>query len=194
MLAFAVVLAVILGAAAFIWQSRRLRAQEAEFLAQIKDDAHLLRVTAQAEAKQLLEAAHLEAREALARRQKQGQRELAQRRELLQKTTEQAAVWEQTLARSESQLAARVTAITERERAIAQITARQHGAGERSAQARAAAVERVQQLAGETFKEARTRLVSEWVEQARAESSAAAPWPAGQPAIVHAGATAIPPG
>ena len=173
MLAFAVVLAVILGAAAFIWQSRRLRDQEAEFLAQTKDDAHLLRVTAQAEAKQLLEAAHVEAREALARRQKQGQRELAQRRELLQKTTEQAAVWEQTLARSESQLAARISAITERERAIAQITARQHSAAERSAQAKAAAVERVQQLAGETFKEARTRLVSEWVEQARAESSAA---------------------
>ena len=44
MLAFAVVLAVILGAAAFIWQSRRLRDQEAEFLAQTKDDAHLLRL------------------------------------------------------------------------------------------------------------------------------------------------------
>ena len=172
MSAFALVLAAALGAVAFYLTKQRLVAQHAELQAGAQTEAQALRETAHAEAQELIVAAHTEAKEALARRQKQGQRELAQRRELLQKTTEQAAVWEQSLARSETQLQSRTALLTERERAIAQITQRQHSANERSAEARSAATERLQQIAGESFKDARSRLVSEWVEQARAEASA----------------------
>ena len=172
MLVFALVLAAALGAVAFYLSRQRLIAQHTERQAQAQLDAQLVRETAHGEAKQLLEAAHTEAKEAVARRKTQGQRELALRRELLQKTSEHAAVWEQSLTRSETQLQSRVALLAERERLITQITGRQHSASERSAAAKTAATERLQQIAGESFKEARTRLVSEWVEQARAEASA----------------------
>ncbi len=169
---FALVVAVALGAVTFYLTRQRLRAQHIALRTEAQKAALLLRETAQIEAKQLLDAAHAEAKEVAARRKSQGQRELAQRRELLQKTTEHAAVWEQSLARSEAQLQSRIAVLTERERAITVITTRQHSANERSAAARTAAAERLQQIAGESTKEARSRLVSEWVEQARAEASA----------------------
>lgn len=172
MLALVFVLAVALGAGAFVLKSRQLLAEQAALLSQAQSAAQLLRAGAQREARALIEATHGEAKEVQSRRQQQGQRELAQRQKMLQKTMEQAAVWEQALARSETQLASRIAALTERERLITQITARQHGAADRAAQARAAASERLQQIAGETFKEARTRLINEWVEQARAEAGA----------------------
>ena len=172
MLALVFVLAAALGAGAFVLKSRQLAAEQAALLRQAQEAAELLRAAAQREAKALIEATHTEAQEVRSRRQQQGQRELSQRQKMLQKTMEQAAVWEQALARSETQLATRITALTERERLITQITTRQQSAVERAAQARAAAAERLQQIAGESFKEARTRLITEWVEQARAEASA----------------------
>ena len=91
---------------------------------------------------------------------------------MLQKTTEQTTIWEQALGRSETQVQARAALLSERERAITQITTRQQRAVERTNEARNGAAELVQRIAGETFKEARTRLLTEWVEQARAEASA----------------------
>jgi ribonuclease Y len=170
--AIALCLAAALCAVSFWLTKRRLLAQHVALREQAQAAAQALVTAAQAEAKEALAAAHTEAKEALLRRQKQGQRELAQRRDMLQKTAEQTTIWEQALARSETQLQARQAVLSERERALGQIAARQQQAVQRGAEARSAAAEQLQSIAGETFKEARHRLISEWVEQARAEASA----------------------
>ena len=105
------------------------------------------------------------------KRREQGQNELNHRRATLKKTAEQLESWEVTLKRSEAQLQTREANLQSREATLSQYSDRQRNAQNAAKQAEGAAKQRLQELAGETFKEAQRRLVAEWSEQVRAEGA-----------------------
>lgn len=161
-----------LGFAVAFVLTRRGQAQKAAALrAQAELEAEELVASANAEARRARETAAAEAEALAERKRRTGQREIDQRRETIRRTLEQLAAWEQALARSEALLQTRTETLTERERAIGQLQQRQQAAHDRKQQAFAQAQTELQRIAGETFKEARGRLIAEWVEQARAEAS-----------------------
>ena len=164
------VLAVIGAAAAFWLTKRRQEEQIALQLSAAKAQAESTREAAQQQAQEQIEAANVEAVELQARKQKQGLQQIEQRRELLQKSAEQVVAWEQALTRSESLLQSRIDALAEREKLLVLQQQRREAAIALVRETDAKGAERLQQIAGETFKEARLRLVTEWVEEVRAES------------------------
>lgn len=164
-------LAILGFAAAFVLMRRRLVQQAATLQTQAELEAEELVAGATAEAQRVLDAARSEAEALADRKRRAGQRELEQRQETITRTREQLTAWEHALARSEALLQTRGESLTERERAIGQLQQRQQAANERKQQALAQAQNELVRIAGESHKDARTRLVTEWVEQARAEAS-----------------------
>lgn len=164
-------LAVLGFAVAFTLMRRRLRAQATALHAQTEVEAEELIAAASAEARRTRDAAAADAAALTERKRRAGQRELEQRKETLNRTLEQLAAWEHALGRSEALIQARAEVIAERERTIVQHQQAQQAANDRRQQALAQAQNELQRNAGESFKEARVRLVTEWVEQARAEAS-----------------------
>lgn len=141
-------------------------------LLETRSAAQALRDAARTEQHKLLVEARAQAERAREQRQKQIENELSIRRATLKQTAEQADSWEVTLRRTETQLKARSDGLAAREAALASYGDRQRAALAAQKQAESAAKTRLQEIAGETFREARQRLVAEWVEQVRAEGAA----------------------
>ena len=139
----------------------RLQEQTKERAAELLDEART-------QAERLLTQARTDAAENKLRRQQQAEREVQQRRETLKRGAQQVASWEQTLQRTEQQLEARIAALNERERNLSVVQGRQKAAQERRHSLVQEASEVLQKQAGETQAEAKTRLISDWTEQARA--------------------------
>jgi len=163
--------ALLLGAAAYLVSRRQQASQAARALAEQRQRADELLAQARAETEKLLAEARSQAAAAAASRREQVQSELSHRRATLQQTAEQLLSWDVTLQRTEAQLQARSEALGSRTTALTVYADRQKSAQAAAKQAEAAAQKRLQELAGETFREARQRLIAEWVEQVRAEGA-----------------------
>ncbi len=151
---------------------RAQEAAEAERRAAQKQ-AEALRAQAKAEAESLLRKAQAEAQAEQAERRQRVAGELAQRKNLMATTAEQLQSWESALQKTESQLQSRAENLVVREQALTSIADRQKNALAEQKKAEGEARERLQQIAGETFKEARQRLITEWSEQVRADGAEA---------------------
>jgi ribonuclease Y len=139
----------------------RLQAEAKARAAELVDEART-------QAERQLTQARTDAAEQKVKRQQQGERELQQRRESLKQGVQQVASWDQTLQRTEQQLEARIATLNERERNLTAVQARQKAAQERRTQLLHEASELLQKQAGETLTDCKTRLISDWTEQARA--------------------------
>lgn len=124
-----------------------------------------------ADVQKLLEKARQDAAAAQKKRREQGQNELNHRRTALKKTAEQLESWEVTLKRTEAQLVSREESLKSREAQMSQLADRQRTAQNNAKQADVAAGKKLQEIAGETYREAKQRLVLEWSEQVRGEGA-----------------------
>jgi len=154
-------------------RTRRAQAEaEAERRA-AKQQAEALIKKAKAESEVLLSEARAEAQTAGRERRTRIESELAHRKGLMATTAEQLQSWESALQKTESQLQSRAENLVVREQSLSSIADRQKNAQAEKSKAEADARERLQQIAGETFKEARQRLIVEWSEGVRAEGAEA---------------------
>lgn len=123
---------------------------------------------ARTQAEKQLTQARSDAAEQKLRRVQQAERDFQQRRETLKRSAQQVAAWEQTIQRTEQMLEARVATLNEREKALSVTVARHKAAQERRATLQQQASELLQKQAGETFADAKARLIADWTEHARA--------------------------
>jgi ribonuclease Y len=168
---FAFLFALLAGAAAqLVWRRRQLAESQAA-VERARKEAAALVDKARAEAAALVARAQKDAEETRRSRREQGASELEHHRQTLQRTAEQLESWEKTLGRTEAQIQARSQALAAREGALAAVGDRVKAAQAAVKQTEASARQRLQELAGESFGDARKRLVVEWVEQVRAEGA-----------------------
>lgn len=155
------------------WQAKRRQLESAQVRAALAAQA----ATLTAAAKQAADSQRAQAEtEALALREKRrtkGLADLDARRAKLQVTTEQIQGWDVSLLRSETQLAARAETLKAREAALSVQAERQRAAQVEQKQTQSEAKDLLQRQAGETFVEAKQRLITEWTEQVRAERAEA---------------------
>lgn len=152
-------------------RTRRAQAEaEAERRA-AKEQAEALLKKAKDEGAGLLQSARAEAESEARERRQRIDSELSHRKSMMATTAEQLQSWETALQKTESQLQARAENLVVREQALSSIADRQKNAQAEKSRAEAEARDRLQQIAGETFKEARGRLILEWSEQVRAEGA-----------------------
>ncbi len=173
LIGLAAVVGAAAGAAIPFLRARQAQAQADSDLQDAKRRANERVQKARSEAAALLKEAQAQAQTEGAERRSTLQAELAQRRSLMQASSEQLQSWEAALQKTDSQLQSRAETLVLREQALSAIADRQKNAQADQKKAEAEARERIQQIAGETFKEARQRLITEWTEQARAEGSEA---------------------
>ncbi len=152
-------------------RTRRAQAEaEAERRA-AKGQAEALLKKAKDEGAGLLQSARAEAESEARERRQRVESELSHRKSMMATTAEQLQSWETALQKTESQLQTRAENLVVREQALSSIADRQKNAQAEKSRAEAEARDRLQQIAGETFKEARQRLILEWSEQVRAEGA-----------------------
>ncbi|MFO0620040.1 MAG: Rnase Y domain-containing protein [Polyangia bacterium] len=163
-----VCLSLVLGAAVCVILRNQRLAECNRLLQQTKERAAELVDEARTQAERQLTQARTDAAEQKLKRQQQGERELQQRRELLKRGQQQVASWDQTLARTEQQLEAKIATLVERERNLSLLQARQKAAQDRRSALIQQTSEQLQKQAGETFADTKSRLILEWTEQARA--------------------------
>ncbi len=162
-------LALLGGALGQLWRRRQKAAQVATAAGEIQKTAEKLLQTARTDCQNLLGDAHKQVETARARRLAKNQKELAHQRATLEQTAQQLQSWDAALRRSEAQLQSRSEALNAREAALSAYAERHKAALVAKKQADAAAQKCLQEIAGETFREARQRLITEWSEQVRAE-------------------------
>lgn len=174
-LAVAFLLSLALGASASLLLRRRadaaLTAAAQRARAATAAAADTVRREARSEADRLLREARVQAAETERRRKQLGHEELDTRQGTQRRAAEQIELWEQTLSRSEAQVQARSQTLSEREKALGLIEARKQAADQAREAAQVKARETLQHVAQESFKEARSRLIAEWVEESRAEAA-----------------------
>lgn len=161
------------GAALPILRARQEQQQAQTELEVAKRRAKDQLQAARDEADSLMQEAKAQAQTDQAKRRQQIEAELTQRRTLMQNTSEQLQSWESALQKTDTQLQSRAETLVLREQALTAIADRQKNAQADQKKAESDGRERIQQIAGETFKEARQRLITEWTEQVRAEGSEA---------------------
>ena len=142
-------------------------AQNTQAMADSQGQARSLTAKARTEAEQLLSEAKQQAAALRETRRVEGATEIEHQRETLKRTAEQLESWEVTLKRTEAQIQTRSEVLTAREAALASYGDRQKAAFAAQKQAEIAARQRLQDIAGESFRDARQRLVTEWTEQVR---------------------------
>lgn len=150
---------------------RRLHEQTLEAEARTKREAAALLDSARTEAARKLEEARTLAEQAQKKRLQQSETELANKQAALKKTEEQLKTFDQTLKRSEQRLEERTQALRERERTLSLLGERKKAAEVARSTHYEDAVTRLQEIAGETHKEAQRRLIEAWLEQVRAEGA-----------------------
>jgi len=161
-------LAVALAASVgFFLKRRRTRAWH-RMEQQAREKAQAVTEEARAFSERLLAQAQTDAEELRQKRLAHGQRDLLLRRQTLQRAAEQIVAWEQLQKRSEKQLEEKAAALTQRDRAVADMQSRCKTAQDRRVQLVAEAKEMLVRRAGETHAEARARLGQQWCEQVRA--------------------------
>ena len=166
---FAAVVGAAVGAAVPFLRARQAQEQANEALRAAQARAQDLLQASKKEAAQRMQAAQTQAKTEQAERRQQFEAELTQRKALMQTTSEQLQSWESALQKTDSQLQSRAESLVLREQALTAIADRQKNALSDQKKAEADARDRMQQIAGETFKEARQRLITEWTENVRAE-------------------------
>ena len=164
-------LGLVVGAAVPILIGRKRQAAAEAELAETRQRAQQLVRDAKSTADKLLADSRAESETEAAERRKQGEAELNQRRATMRTTAEQLESWESALRRTETQLQSRAESLVLREQALSGQQERQKNAQAAQRKAEADARDRVQQIAGETYKEARQRLLQEWCELVRAEGA-----------------------
>lgn len=166
---FLFLVALLAGAAAQLFMRQKQVAQNTQAMADSQGQARSLTAKARTEAEQLLSEAKQQAAALREKRRVEGATEIEHQRETLKRTAEQLESWEVTLKRTEAQIQTRSEVLTAREAALASYGDRQKAAFAAQKQAEIAARQRLQDIAGESFRDARQRLVTEWTEQVRAE-------------------------
>jgi ribonuclease Y len=164
-----VLLALCFGLAAFLWMRARLSGQKRLLSHDINKQAVDLVKSARDDAAAQLKAAEAEAAEVKKRRRDQLAAEIATRRDLLHKATERSERRQQATQRSEEWLKNRNEALTARERALHSLRERQAAAEAGRKSLLSQAEQTLLTRADETRDKARERLVTEAVEQVRAE-------------------------